>query len=148
MKNTISFNSKFGWITATEENNKIIEINFLKKKNLGNSPTLKKLKRSIIRFFSKKTKTIDTPFKLEGNLFQKRIWNELKKIKYGETKSYGDIAKKLKTSPRYIGKVCGQNKHILVIPCHRVVRSDGGLGGFSSTGGIKLKQKLLNFEQT
>jgi methylated-DNA-[protein]-cysteine S-methyltransferase len=148
MKNTISFNSKFGWITATEENNKIIEINFFKKKNLGNSPTLKKLKRSIIRFFSKKTKTIDTPFKLEGNLFQKRIWNELKKIKYGETKSYGDIAKKLKTSPRYIGKVCGQNKHILVIPCHRVVRSDGGLGGFSSTGGIKLKQKLLNFEQT
>ena len=55
--------------------------------------------------------------------------------------------KKLKISPRYVGKVCGQNNHILLIPCHRVVRSDGRLGGFSAPGGIKLKQKLLSFEQ-
>ena len=101
----------------------------------------------INNFFSKKTKTLKDPFKLEGNLLQKKIWIELKKIKFGQTKSYGEIAKKLKISPRYVGKVCGQNNHILLIPCHRVVRSDGRLGGFSAPGGIKLKQKLLNFEQ-
>ncbi len=56
------------------------------------------------------------------------------------------LLKNLKISPRYVGKVCGQNKHILVIPCHRVVRSDGSLAGFSARGGIKLKKKLIQFE--
>ena len=147
MKKTISFNSKFGWISAVEEKDKITEVKFSKTKNLGSSLTLKKFKNNINNFFSKKTKTLKDPFKLEGNLLQKQIWIELKKIKFGQTKSYGEIAKKLKISPRYVGKVCGQNNHILLIPCHRVVRSDGRLGGFSAPGGIKLKQKLLSFEQ-
>ena len=147
MKKIISFNSKFGWISAVEEKDKITEVKFSKTKNLGNSLTLKKFKNNINNFFSKKTKTLKAPFKLEGNLLQKQIWIELKKIKFGQTKSYGEIAKKLKISPRYVGKVCGQNNHILLIPCHRVVRSDGRLGGFSAPGGIKLKQKLLSFEQ-
>ena len=72
--------------------------------------------------------------------FKKKIWKELLKISYGSTKSYGEIAKKIKTSPRYVGNVCGQNKHLLIVPCHRVIRSDGSLGGFSSIGGIKLKK--------
>ena len=67
--------------------------------------------------------------------------------RYGNTKTYGEIAKVLRTSPRYVGNVCGQNNHLLIIPCHRVVRSDGTLGGFSGLGGIKLKQKLLKLEQ-
>ena len=147
MKKIISFNSKFGWISAVEEKDKITEVKFSKTKNLGSSLTLKKFKNNINNFFSKKTKTLKAPFKLGGNLLQKQIWIELKKIKFGQTKSYGEIAKKLKISPRYVGKVCGQNNHILLIPCHRVVRSDGSLGGFSAPEGIKLKQKLLNFEQ-
>ena len=72
----------------------------------------------------------------------------MKRIKIGKTKSYGEIAKKYKLSPRHVGKICGQNKLLLVIPCHRVIRSDGTLGGFSSVGGIKLKRKLLEFEQS
>ena len=75
-----------------------------------------------------------------------KIANELKKIKFGKTKSYGDIAKKFKISPRHVGKICGQNKILLAIPCHRVIRSDGSLGGFTARGGIKLKKKLLSFE--
>ena len=77
----------------------------------------------------------------------KKIWKELKKIPYGKTKSYGEIAKIVKTSPRYVGKVCGQNKHLLAIPCHRVIRTDGTMGGFSGTGGLKLKKRLLILEQ-
>ena len=72
---------------------------------------------------------------------------ELQKIPYGETNSYGAIAKKIKTSPRYVGNVCGKNKHLLIIPCHRVIRSDGDLGGFSALGGIKLKARLLKLEK-
>ena len=78
---------------------------------------------------------------------QKKIWAEIKKIKCGNTKSYGEIAKKFGISPRYVGRICGQNNLILLIPCHRVVRTDGKLGGFSAKGGILLKQKLLNFEK-
>jgi len=77
---------------------------------------------------------------------QKKVWNELKKIRRGKTRTYGEIAKKLRISPRYVGRVCGENKHIIVIPCHRVIRSDGSMGGFSAKGGIKLKKKLLRFE--
>ena len=84
---------------------------------------------------------------IDGSNLQKKIWGELKKIPYGKTKTYGEIAKKLNTSPRYVGNVCGQNKHLLIIPCHRVVRSDGSLGGFSGLGGIKLKSKLINMEK-
>ena len=64
-----------------------------------------------------------------------------------EKNGQNEIAKKFKLSPRYICKICGQNKLMLVIPCHRVIRSDGALGGFSSAGGLKLKKKLLMFEK-
>ena len=95
----------------------------------------------------KRRKKFLTKLKIVGTPLQKKIWNQLSLIKYGHTKTYGDIAKTLKTSPRYVGNVCGQNNHLLVIPCHRVIRTDGTLGGFSGLGGIKLKQKLLKLEQ-
>ena len=80
------------------------------------------------------------PLKLQHNVDNK--------IKYGKVSTYGEIAKKVGTSPRYVGNVCGQNKLLLIIPCHRVIRSDGKLGGFSGRGGIKLKKRLLNLEQS
>ena len=84
---------------------------------------------------------------MDGNKVQIKVWNDLKKIKLGNTKSYGQIAQKYKLSPRHVGKICGQNKLILLVPCHRVIRSDGTLDGFSSIGGIKLKKKLLELEK-
>ena len=147
MKKTISFNSKFGWITAFEEKEKITIIEFSKTRNSGQSPILNDFKNDLINFFSRKTKKIKAPCKIEGNLMQKKVWNELKKIKFGKTKSYGAIAKKYKLSPRHVGKICAQNKIPLFIPCHRVIRSDGSMGGFSARGGISLKKKLLDFEK-
>ena len=84
---------------------------------------------------------------MNGNKVQIKVWNDLKKIKPGNTKSYGQIAQKYKLSPRHVGKICGRNKLVLLVPCHRVIRSDGTLDGFSSIGGIKLKKKLLEFEK-
>ena len=95
-----------------------------------------------------KISTINIPHEMVGNQIQKKIWNELKKIKVGNTITYGKIAKKYKLSPRHVGKICGQNNLLLVVPCHRVIRTDGSLGGFTSVGGIKLKKKLLEFEKT
>ena len=147
MKNTISFNTKFGWISATEINNKITKIQFCREKVLGKkSKNLKTIKKKITSFFKKKTNKLDAKILFNGNPIQKKIWRELKKIKKGKVKTYGEIAKKLKISPRYVGRVCGENNHLLVVPCHRIIRSDKTLGGFSSPGGIKLKRKLLEFE--
>ncbi len=146
MKNTISFKSKFGWISASEKNNKILSVSFAKSNNRGKSISLSKLKKNLNNFFSKKKKKINSNILLEGSDLQIKIWKELKKIPYGKTKSYGEIAKIVKTSPRYVGNVCGQNKHILIVPCHRVIRTDGSLGGFSSRGGLSLKKRLLDME--
>ena len=146
MKNTISFKSKFGWISASEKNNKILSVSFAKSNNRGKSVLLNKLKKNLINYFFKKTKKINPNILLEGSKLQIKIWKELIKIPYGKTKSYGEIAKTVKTSPRYVGNVCGQNKHILIVPCHRVIRTDGSLGGFSSSGGLSLKKRLLDME--
>ena len=146
MKNTISFKSKFGWISASEKNNKILSISFVKSNNKGKSILLNKLKNNMNNYFSKKTKKINSDILLEGSNLQIKIWKELTKIPYGKTKSYGEIAKIVQTSPRYVGNVCGQNKHLLAVPCHRVIRTDGSLGGFSSRGGLSLKKRLLNME--
>ena len=146
MKNTISFKSKFGWISASEKNNEILSVSFAKSKNRGKSILLNKLKKNLNNYFSKETKKINSNILLEGSNLQIKIWKELIKIPYGKTKSYGEIAKIVKTSPRYVGNVCGQNKHLLVVPCHRVIRTDGSLGGFSGSGGLSLKKRLLNME--
>ena len=144
----ISIKTKFGWLTAFENGEKIFKIKFGKEKKQYQSKTLKNFKKNLLKFFDQDVQNIKSPCKMEGNKVQKKIWNELKKIKVGKTKSYGEIAKKYKLSPRHIGKICAQNKLLLVIPCHRVIKTDGTLGGFSSVGGLKLKRKLLEFERS
>ena len=124
-----------------------LKINGISRKNKKFVFDFRKTK-NLINFLNKKKSKIRSPYQVKGNKIQKKIWNELKRIKIGKTKSYGEIAKKYKLSPRHVGKICGQNKLLLIIPCHRVIRSDGTLGGFSSVGGIKLKKKLLEFEQS
>jgi len=147
MENTISFNTKFGWISVKEINGNIVKIQFGKKNQIGKvTKKLKKLKKSIILYFKNKTNRINVKITNRGSPLQKKIWDELKKIKKGKTRSYKEIAKKIGTSPRYIGRVCGENQHVIIVPCHRVLRSNGEMGGFSGKGGVFLKKKLLRFE--
>ena len=146
--NSLSIKTKFGWISAFEQRNKIVEVKFEKHKNISVSKNLKKFRNNLINFLNRKNNTFESDFFIEGNAIQKKVWKELTRIKLGKTKSYGEIAKKFKLSPRHVGKICGQNKIPLVIPCHRVIRSDGTMGGFSAPGGISLKKKLLSFENS
>ena len=86
--------------------------------------------------------------KLKGTKFQISVWNEIKKIPKGQTKTYKDIAVALKKpkSSRAVANACGKNPLLIEIPCHRVIRSDGKLGGYSGKGGMKQKRKLLKEE--
>ena len=86
--------------------------------------------------------------KLNGTKFQISVWKEIKKIPKGQTKTYKDIALELKKpkSSRAVANACGKNPLLIEIPCHRVIRSDGKLGGYSGKGGINQKSKLLKEE--
>ena len=143
----ISIKTKLGWISVFETNGKIFRIKFGKLEKQIKSLILENFKKNLLKFLNKKTSYIKAPHKIKGNRIQKKVWTELKKIKIGQTKSYGEIAKKYKLSPRHVGKICSQNKLLLLVPCHRVIKTDGGLGGFSSVGGVKLKRKILEFEK-
>ena len=147
MINKISFKTKFGWISAYANKNKITRIKFGKANTTTETMSLNKLKCTLLNFFNGNIIKANFKLQIDGTNIQKKIWNELTKIKVGKTKSYGEIAKKYNLSPRHVGKICGQNKFVLIVPCHRVIRSDGKLGGYPSVGGLKLKKKLLDFEK-
>ena len=147
MINQISTKTRLGWVSAFENQGKIFKIKFGRLKKQTKSKTLEIFSKKLLKFFNKKITNIEVPHEMIGNQIQKKIWNELKKIKVGNTTTYGKIAKKYKLSPRHVGKICSQNKLVLLVPCHRVIKTGGGLGGFTSSGGIKLKKKILVFEK-
>ena len=147
MTKVLSFETKIGWITIKAIDQKLLSVEFGKQKKQNSSPFLNIVKKQILNYISGNLKKFNLNLLIQGSNLQKKIWNELQKIPYGKTKTYGQIAKKLQTSPRYVGNVCGQNSHLLIIPCHRVIRTDGSLGGFSGLGGVKLKERLLNLEK-
>ncbi|MDZ7702309.1 MAG: methylated-DNA--[protein]-cysteine S-methyltransferase [Halobacteriales archaeon] len=78
--------------------------------------------------------------------FTGRVMEAMAAIPYGETRTYGELAAELDTAPRAVGGGCGRNPVPVVVPCHRVLRSDGGLGGYSAAGGVALKRRLLDHE--
>ena len=144
--NSYSFNTSVGWITLKSNGCQLVSVKFGKLNNYNSTKNLIKVSKQIKLYTLGKLKEFKLNYEISGSPLQIKIWKELKKIKYGKKKSYGEIAKKLNTSPRYVGNVCGQNNLLLIIPCHRVIRSDGSLGGFSGFGGIKLKKKLIQLE--
>tara|TARA_B100000470_G_C19447479_1_gene240090 strand:+ start:28 stop:300 length:273 start_codon:yes stop_codon:yes gene_type:complete len=84
----------------------------------------------------------------EGTAFQQKVWCEIDKIPRGEVVTYSQIAEKIghPKSARAVANACGANPNPIVVPCHRVIRSDGELGGYSGPGGIKQKRELLENE--
>ena len=83
--------------------------------------------------------------KLKGTEFQLKVWIEIKKIPKGNVKTYKEIAEIIgnPNSARAVANACGKNPFLIEIPCHRVIRSDGGLGGYSGKGGVDMKKNLL-----
>ena len=111
----ISIKTKFGWISAFENKGKIFKIKFGKVKKQSQSWVLKKFKKNLVKFLMKRSFAIKAPYDVQGSQIQKKIWSELRKIKLGQTKTYGEIAKKYELSPRHVGKICGQNNLLLLV---------------------------------
>jgi methylated-DNA-[protein]-cysteine S-methyltransferase len=85
---------------------------------------------------------------LNGTVFQIKVWNQLRKIPCGEVRTYKQIAESIghPKSSRAVANACAKNPIPPIIPCHRVIRSNGSLGGYSGVGGVDTKRKLLNQE--
>ncbi len=111
----------------------------------------KKIKQSVSSYFSKKSKTLDIPIdwqRLGATDFQKNVWQAMAQIPYGEVITYSELAQTVGSpkAARAVGSACAKNPIILVLPCHRVV-STQGLGGYSG-GGLAIKRRLLRLEQS
>ena len=101
----------------------------------------------LTEYFEGKRTQFELPLDVEGTPFQKAVWNELQRIPYGETRSYGEIAKAVGRpgAARAVGMANHDNPIAVVIPCHRVVGRDGSLTGYA--GGLHLKEQLLSIER-
>lgn len=112
----------------------------------GSSAPLLLIEKELNLYFKGKLGAFQTPITLTGTPFQKKVWEELMKIPYGETRSYGEIAKALgkPTAFRAVAGANGANQLVVLIPCHRVINTGGALGGYSS--GLPKKMWLLHLE--
>ena len=101
----------------------------------------------LTEYFEGKRTRFELPLDVEGTPFQKAVWNELQRIPYGETRSYGDIARAVGKpgAARAVGMANHENPIAVVIPCHRVVGQNGSLTGYA--GGLHLKAQLLSIER-
>jgi methylated-DNA-[protein]-cysteine S-methyltransferase len=102
--------------------------------------------RQLKEYFAGTRQEFDLPLSATGTDFQKRVWRELTKIPFGQTRSYGQLAKRLgnPNGSRAVGLANGRNPIAIIVPCHRVIGADGSLTGFG--GGIDRKQWLLTHE--
>jgi AraC family transcriptional regulator of adaptative response/methylated-DNA-[protein]-cysteine methyltransferase len=108
---------------------------------------LRPLERGILAFLAGDAQLARVPVDVRGTVFQRRVWEHLRRIPSGETRSYGDIARAIghPKAVRAVGSACGANPVALVVPCHRAVRTDGSLGGYA--WGLERKRKLLEIEK-
>lgn len=133
-------------IQGSEQGISSVSYNAIVERAIENPVCLRDCITQLNEYFSGKRKVFDLKFDLEGSDFQKKVWAEIIKIPYGKTKSYNDIAKKLgdKEAVRAVGHAVGKNPLAVIIPCHRIIGSDGKLVGY--TGGLWRKKWLLGFE--
>ena len=139
--------SPVGPLTITAEDDAITAVDF----GAGGGPSpngdlLAEATRQLTEYFAGTRRTFDLPLAPHGTPFRLKVWAAMQAIPYGETRSYGDLARDLDSAPRAVGGACGANPIPLIIPCHRVVGAGGALGGFSGGAGCDTKRQLLALE--
>ena len=140
----LTIDSPIGPLTLTEQSDAITRLTW-DKTGTDHTPLLDEAARQLDLYFAGQLTDFDLPLAPDCTPGQRRFLDALQAIRYGETRTYGELAKTLGISPQAAGQSCGANPIAILIPCHRVTGT-GNLGGFSAPGGIETKVQLLKLE--
>ncbi|WP_370229076.1 methylated-DNA--[protein]-cysteine S-methyltransferase [Cognatishimia sp.] len=139
------FDSPVGRLSITEENGKITRLSWGGAPE-GHADVLSQAVAQLAAYFAGDLTAFDLPLEVHGSDFQRAVCEEMLKIPFGDTVTYGDIAKALGVPAQPVGGACGGNPIPIIIPCHRVMGAGGKLTGFSGAGGVETKVTLLRHE--
>ena len=139
--------SNKGLVAVLWENDKANRVRLGEPVKRLSHPVLIEAERQLGEYFEGKRRSFSVALDMRGTSFQKNVWEALLAIPYGETRSYRDLAKKLGNpeATRAVGAANGRNPISIIVPCHRVIGSNGKLTGFA--GGLETKARLLQLEQ-
>ena len=146
MLNSVHIPSPFGSLSVLENKGQIVSLEWGNKTQGDLSDILIEARNQLEAYFSGRLRAFDLPLNIKGSAFQKGGCLLILQIPYGETWTYGDLAKELNSNPRPVGGACGRNAIPIIIPCHRVMGANKRMTGFSGLGGIKTKEALLHHE--
>lgn len=148
-ENCAHVETPIGVIAVVERNGGIVRVLWhsqaQRRPPQGRSQVLDEAACQLKAYFAGELKQFDLPLAPKGGDFEHAVQRAMLAIPYGETRTYGDIAKELGTYGQPVGQACGANPVPVIIPCHRVL-SANGLGGFSGEGGVEMKIRLLKHE--
>ncbi|MCZ4281177.1 methylated-DNA--[protein]-cysteine S-methyltransferase [Kiloniella laminariae] len=146
----LSFSSPQGYLDIAEEDGKIVSLTWLNESDelhRDETALLLECEKQILEYFHGKRQGFDDiPLNPKGTSFQKNVWDALYRIPYASLKTYGDIAREVGSVARAVGGACGANPIPIIIPCHRIIAGNKGLGGFSGGKGTSSKLELLALE--
>lgn len=149
MEKSFCFESEFTTLTVTTDGLAVTRIEFGSETTRSpNSDFERRVNDELREYFAGERKDFTIPIVIRGSKFNRSVWECVASIPYGQTKTYGEIARQLDNpgAARAVGTANGRNPIPIVIPCHRVVAAGGRLGGFG--GGLPLKRKLLDLESS
>jgi methylated-DNA-[protein]-cysteine S-methyltransferase len=142
----LSMHSPIIDITITELENAIIALDWGWSPFQDGSSLLTEAKRQLDLYFDGDLTEFDLPIQPMGTKHQEKVWQAMREIPYGETVTYGELAKEIGSASQAVGTACGRNPIPILVPCHRVVGAAGKLGGYSGDGGLYTKRALLVLE--
>ena len=142
----LSYTSPVGPLSLFEEDHSLVAVDWGWPPTEEPSPLLEQVREQLTAYFAKSLHRFDLPLRPHGTPFQLKVWQALLEIPWGQTLSYGEFARQLGTSPRAIGGAVGRNPLPIIIPCHRIIAKDCGLGGYSGWDGVETKRFLLHLE--
>ena len=140
----LSVLTQFGPLTLVEEEGAIVRLEWDGDQS-DDTPILVEAARQLRAYAAGGLKQFDLPLRVAGSDFQRAVCDQMRAIPFGDTVTYGDIARALGQSAQAVGSACGGNPIPVIIPCHRVMGAKG-LTGFSGTGGVETKVALLRHE--
>lgn len=141
--------SPIGGLRLHAEGDKLVAIDFdaVVDGERVDNVTLDAAEQQLNEYFGGKRTEFDLPLAAQGTEFQHHVWDELMKVPFGETASYGEISRRLgldRRGPRAVGSANGRNPIPIIVPCHRIIGADGSLTGYA--GGLDRKVQLLSLE--